>query len=74
MPTPLHPWRATDPREHYNKRGNIVICTHDGALRGYVETKYGWDIDTTHRFDRYSSISADDPWPEGWLWTPAPTP
>lgn len=66
-------WKNEDPRYTIGKRGQIVIYDGRDAWAGDVETKEGWAIWTTHEFDRYRFISADDEWPTHWWWTYAPS-
>jgi len=69
-------WKSEDPRHSINKRANIVVLYPDNtgyhrqAVAAQVETKHGWNI-AFSSYDRslVTMFTADDDWPEGWLWT-----
>jgi hypothetical protein len=61
-------WRNDDPREHINKRADILILRPTGGTsyrvgQGKVETKNGWSIWTT--FEDHQHIEDWDPL---WWW------
>jgi hypothetical protein len=61
-------WRNDDPREHINKRADILILRPTGGTnyrvgQGQVETKNGWSIWTT--FEDHQHIEDWDPL---WWW------
>ena len=61
-------WRNDDPREHINKRADILILRPTGGTnyrvgQGQVETKNGWSIWTT--FEDHQHI---DDWDPLWWW------
>ena len=62
-------WFKDDPRWSINKRSRIVIV--DLALLkstlAEVETKHAFCIWTN--FSEKDFISADDNWPESWVWS-----
>jgi hypothetical protein len=69
-------WKKEDPRFLINKRADIVVLRPSllgscfTALMGSVETKNGWSI--ILECEDYKYISADDNWPQDWVWTWAP--
>jgi len=70
-------WKREDPRLLINKRANIVVLRPSllghgnfSPLMGYVETKNGWSI--ILECEECALISADDNWPQDWVWTWAP--
>ncbi len=69
-------WNKEDPRILINKYGKIIIVDRRGVKFavgvGSVDTKNGWSILTN--IERYEHISADDNWPEGFVWAFAPDP
>ena len=72
-------WRRCDPREHFWKRGSIVVFRPSpigqglfDAGVGTVETKNGYSVLTS--FQEHPLVGEDDRWPEGWLWIEAPDP
>lgn len=71
-------WLNTDPREYFNKRGEIVVLV-DGstAQRARVETKHSWSVSFAKPTGAGSDfpnrwVTADDPWPDNWVWTQVP--
>jgi hypothetical protein len=65
-------WYKNDPRYGINKRASIVIV--DLALHisffAEVETKNAFCVFTDYLEKPF--ISADDTWPQSWLWAFAP--
>lgn len=68
-------WFENDPRLSVNKRANIIVVDRRSLYLktcvGEVETKNGWSIYL--EFENYRCISANAEWPEGFVWTWAPT-
>ena len=65
-------WRNEDPREHINKRADILILRPTGGVsyrvgQGQVETKHAWTIWTS--FEDHQHI---DEWDPLWWWDWAP--
>lgn len=68
-------WHNTDPRHEIYKRATIVILIpitdkKKSAFMGEVETKNEWCVFTD--YPERQLISADDQWPEHWLWIYSP--
>lgn len=68
-------WITEDPRIRINKRANIIIVDLRSPVpfggSGEVETKNAYCIWTT--FENYKFISANDEWPEDFVWALAPS-
>lgn len=80
-------WYSEDPREFLGE-GLFRIVIFTGGLGGPDRRNHAmtasvntydhgdhhgaWSIETSHTYDRYRRITADDSWPEGWLWCHAP--
>lgn len=75
-------WSDNDPREELSglKRVPLVIAvpiTHNcyETVMAFAEMKNDWCIFLSwpkEMKDRRSFISADEPWPDHWLWLAAP--
>jgi hypothetical protein len=70
-------WKNTDPREHINKRGQIVILRP--GLHGYHTMRAGLGlVDTKEQyiiltdFEDHHLINADQSWDPSWLWAFGP--
>jgi hypothetical protein len=71
-------WFKDDPRWHIDKRADIVILVK--GLYNYNETILA-DVDTKEVYDIFfhgkldcgkTWLSADEDWPENWVWTYVP--
>jgi hypothetical protein len=76
-------WFKDDPRYHIDIRASIIIIgTFDSVKKpifAEVETDHEWFIHWTEPPTGVSTLgygldglSADDNWPEGWVWTYVP--
>ena len=60
-------WRTEDPREvYFDLKGvvHILIASPHGSASVYLDA---WTI-----VGLFYTVSADDPWPDGWRWIPYP--
>ncbi len=66
-------WHAGDPREYVvNCNRNfmlIIVSSPHGLMEGEVHTEFSWVV----HFDKADPVSADDSWPDGWIWTARPS-
>lgn len=76
---PMLQWSEKDPREHFDKRGSIVIWTGDSVCTAEVETKHGYSVWFSQRIilpvnesHPAGAIGPGEEWPKGWKWIPAP--
>jgi len=69
-------WQNTDPRQHFNKRGKIIILMPHPNGRGWLSATGEIDVKEMYNvftsFIEHPMIDADENWPEHWLWTLAP--
>jgi len=64
-------WRNSDPREYFNKRGQIIIqrpfCEGQNSVgTATVETKQGYNIFMS--FEDHKLIDVDQKWDFTWKW------
>lgn len=66
-------WRDGDPREFFNKRGEIIILGPTGISQAQVETHHAYCIWLNNSIPggkrkHPSFFDADDVWEPGYLW------
>ena len=72
-------WRFGDPREFFDKHGNIVISGDGKTFGGIVEANHSYYVELDREVlggeDRDPAwIGPDHKWPLHWVWTVSPLP
>ena len=67
-------WNSEDPRWHIQSMSDILIRTDTHRyIPATAYSEYGYWIRMHATPLSFEHISAQDPWPEGWVWVRLPS-